>query len=357
MVMGIHMSKTKLKDRPLGFQIWAVISFFIVLMSIAVSFATAMTLKSLTGIDINILDYQLLGPLFKMIICIIIICIIVAKVISNTITEPIRYLERKVRFIANKKWNHNIELDRTDELGRLAYSIGRMQDNLEKIDKEEEFFLQSISHELKTPIMVVKNYCHALREEVYIHGSKERTIQVIEDEITALGQKIEKLLYISSLDYVLEKEAQLSPILLSKIVESSVERICGGQNKIEIKKDLGEWYCDGIYDKLEVALENILENCMRYAYSYIHIEMRKIENHIGKGYIQTIIVNDGEDIPEDVLSHLFDKFYKGSKGKFGFGLFITKRIVEYHKGKISIQNKNGQVIFTINLPLSVNLYG
>lgn len=204
--------------------------------------------------------------------------------------------------------------------------------------------------------MVIKNYCQALREEVYIHGSKDKTIQVIEDEITMLGQKIEKLLYISSLDYILDKEKVSTPILLSKVIDSSLERICGGQQTIVIKKNLANWYCDGIYDKLEVAIENILENCMRYAYSYIRVEMKRIMDQGDHDYLQLIIANDGEEISEEVLDNLFNKFHKGAKGKFGLGLFITKRIIDYHKGSITIQNKGGEVIFTILLPVASSVY-
>jgi len=295
----------------------------------------------------------LLGSLLKLIICIIIVSIVVAKVISNTVTEPIRYLERKVRLIANKRWVDNIELDRKDEIGRLAHSIGKMQNNLEKLDKEEEFFLQSISHELKTPIMIIKNYCQALKEGIYIQGSKERTIEVIEEEIDALGHKIGKLLYISSLDYVLEKESEMTYVMMRPIIETSVERIFGSQKKIALKLKLVHCACYGIEEKLTVALENILENCVRYAHSYVLIAMEIIERDDDKCWLEIRIVNDGNKISKEILEHLFDKFYKGNNGNFGLGLFITKRIIEFHKGTVGVENIEGEVIFNIRLPINI----
>lgn len=345
---GIHMNLNNLKNKPLGFQIWIIIIVFMAFMAVLVSVTTVATINSSGIVKVDIFNRVLLGNLTKLIICIIIVSIIIAKVIANTISEPIRYLERKVRLIANKEWIKDIELDRRDEIGRLAYSIGKMQSNLEKLDKDEAFFLQSLSHELKTPIMVLKNYCQALRDEIYINNSYEDTINVIEDEVNILGERIGKLLYISSLEYVLEKEKTLQMINLKTMIDRLVERICKPVERIDIHLNLEEICILGIEEKIQVAIENILENCVRYALTYIRIEVHPLKDEEN---LLIEIANDGNAIEEHVMEQLFNKFYKGLNGNFGLGLYITKRIVEFHGGHIHVENEDGEVVFKLLLPL------
>ncbi|WZL73050.1 HAMP domain-containing sensor histidine kinase [Clostridiaceae bacterium 35-E11] len=348
------MKENSMKNKPLGFQMWIIITIFIVFIVLIVSITTIITINNTSHLDIDIFDKVLFGSLFKLMICIIIISIIAAKMISNIVTEPIRFLERKVRLIANKKWITDIRIDRKDEIGKLAYSISKMQDNLEKLDKEEEFFLQSLSHELKTPIMVIKNYCQALHDGVYINNSIDDTINVIEEEANALGTKIGKLLYISSLEYVLEKEANFQRIELKEMIQHLADRLCNFNKDIKLELQLEECFVMGIEEKLQVAIENILDNCVRYAKTYIKIITKKVRASKYEGfYVEISIINDGDDIPKEVRAHLFNKFYKGLNGNFGLGLYITKKIIEFHKGSVCIENLNGEVIFTIKLPLMV----
>ena len=168
-----------MKDKPLSFQIWVVITVFIVIVSLVVSITTTILISNLADLSIVITSPQFLGTMLKLLLCIIIVSIIIAKTISSRVTKPISYLEKKVRLISVKKWDEKIKMNRKDEIGKLAYSIGRMQESLINIDKEEEFFIQSISHELKTPIMVIKNYCQAIKDGFYIEDSFEKNIEVI----------------------------------------------------------------------------------------------------------------------------------------------------------------------------------
>lgn len=350
MGMGIFMKKNSMKNKPLGFQMWISIALFIVITAIVVSIATIVTIDRLVEIELVIFDKSLIYSLVKLIVCIIIISIIAAKMISNTVTEPIRFLERKVRHIASKKWIQ-IEVDRKDEIGKLAYSINKMQNNFEKFDKDEEFFLQSLSHELKTPIMVIKNYCQAIRDGVYINESFEDTIEVIEKEADFLGQKIGKFLYANSLDYILEKENSFISIELDLLIRKIVDHICNLRKDITLSLELETCTIFGIEEKLSIAIENILENAFRYAAQNVYVNLKKHYDKEGRFQnIELSIINDGNQISGDIMEHLFDRFYKGKNGNFGLGLYISKRIVEFHGGNIVVDNLDNSVIFKILLP-------
>ena len=343
-----------MKDKPLSFQIWLVITIFIIIISVIVSLTTIILINSLTDINIIINSPKFIGTMIKLLLCIIIVNIIVAKIISSRITEPISYLEKKVRLIAVKKWNKSIKMNRKDEIGKLAYSIDKMQENLKKMDKNEEFFLQSISHELKTPIMVIKNYCQALKDGIYIEDSFENNLSVIEEEIELLENKISKLLYLNSLDYILEKDNNFSNVEIISLLKSIMNRMSLAYPNLDIIVTGEHSYIYIIKEKFQVALENIIENSLRYAKSYLHINVKTLpsEDKTVEEYIEISITNDGNTIKEEILNHLFDKFHKGKDGNFGLGLFISKKIIQFHYGEIWAENIKNGVTFHIKIKKS-----
>lgn len=339
-----------MKDKPLSFQIWVVITIFIVIVSFAVSLTTTILISNLVDLNKIFTSPIFIGNMLKLLFCIIIVSIIIAKIISIRITKPISYLEKKVRLISVKKWDEHIKMNRKDEIGKLAYSIGRMQESLKNIDKEEEFFIQSISHELKTPIMVIKNYCQALKDGFYIEDSFEKNIEVIEEEVSLLEGKILKLLYLNSLDYILEKETTFERIEAKEFITRIVSRMSRGYNNLntEVMGDVA--WINIIEEKFQVALENIIENSLRYARSMLSIEVHnKFISPVVGEVVEISIYNDGSQIDEEVLKHLFDKFHKGKNGNFGLGLFITSKIIKFHEGSLKVENFQEGVKFSIQM--------
>lgn len=337
-----------MKDKPLSFQIWVVITVFIVIVSLVVSLTTTILISNLADLSLVITSPQFLGTMLKLLLCIIIVSIIIAKTISSRVTKPISYLEKKVRLISVKKWDEKIKMNRKDEIGKLAYSIGRMQESLINIDKEEEFFIQSISHELKTPIMVIKNYCQAIKDGFYIEDSFEKNIEVIEEEVERLEGKIIKLLYLNSLDYILEKESEFKQVEAKELLEGIVKRISLGRKDIKVEVKGEPIRINIVEDKFQVAVDNILENSLRYAKTRLTIDLhRKFINPAVGEVTEISIYNDGSPIEEAIINNLFSKFHKGKNGNFGLGLYISNKIIKFHRGNIKVENCEDGVRFII----------
>ena len=96
---------------------------------------------------------------------------------------------------------------------------------------------------------------------------------------------------------------------------------------------------------LQTVFDNLVENGLRYAASYIRMELTGEEEG---GYLLTV-ENDGAPIPQPTLNVLFQKFYKGADGNFGLGLYIAKKIVQFHKGDIWASNWADGVRFQLLL--------
>lgn len=303
----------------------------------------------------NKIIYDLVENIIKVISIASIINITLAQLISTRITAPIRYIERKVSEIARKEWDTEIELDRKDEMGRLAASINMMKDSLKEKDIEEQTFIQTISHDLKTPVMIIRSYVQAVMDKVYINNSFEDTIKVIETEAMRLESKIGKLLYLYSFDYIMNNITEYEVVNLKQMLVHIVKKISLCRKEINIYVDLPDIAVYGSRADLMQAFENILENNLRYAESYIRIAGRKIDCNSDDVYnskVEISFSNDGMPIDSTVIKNLFNKYQKGKNGRFGLGLFITKKIVEFHKGEIRAENMDDGAVFKVTLPIN-----
>ncbi len=112
-----------------------------------------------------------------------------AKLVANYISRPLKELEDYTVKIAHKDWREPVKIKNDDEIGRLVDSMNRMQKELKKIDEEEKMFLQSISHDLKTPVMVIMSHAQAIIDGMYIE-SVEETAEIIKDEAAILEKKL-----------------------------------------------------------------------------------------------------------------------------------------------------------------------
>ena len=141
-----------------------------------------------------------------------------AKVVANRISKPLKELEDYTVRIAHKDWKRPIEVKSEDEIGRLASSMNFMQEELKRADSEEKMFLQSISHDLKTPVMVIMSHAEAIIDGVYAE-SMEKNAEIIRDEALRLERKINHLLYLNTLSYVLENDVNTVKVNLKSLLE------------------------------------------------------------------------------------------------------------------------------------------
>ncbi|MBP1743843.1 MAG: sensor histidine kinase [Firmicutes bacterium] len=268
-----------------------------------------------------------------------------AKVVANRISKPLSELEDYTVRIAHKDWKEPIAVKSEDEIGRLASSMNFMQEELKRADSEEKMFLQSISHDLKTPVMVIMSHAEAIIDGVYAE-SMEKNAEIIRDEAVRLEKKINHLLYLNTLSYVLENDVNPVKVNLRSLLDHIVSRFEAVNGSIEWESELQDLSTFGNMDKIQVSIENIVDNGMRYAESRMKVSLKK------KGGFAVIeIYNDGPGIREEHIGKIFDNFYKDKTGNFGLGLAISKKIVDFYKGGISAVNRDKGVSFIIKYPI------
>ncbi len=292
----------------------------------------------------NSLAAGLLKRVFSVMIIALIISLIAAKHLAQRLVVPLKDLENRVRKIGKRQWHENIKIDRKDEIGELSKSIEEMRKELVKQDEYEQTMLQQSSHDLKTPLMVIRSYVKAVEDGIYPKGDLESTMKVIDFEAERMQKKIKNLLYLTKIKYMAKHENEFKKIYIGDLVEEIVDSFIYNERNIKFELNINDIEVIGNEEQWAVVFENIIDNGLRYAKTIIRINV--YEDH-KQQYIS--IYNDGEKIPDDKRENVFEAFNKDKGGNFGLGLDIVKRIVTMYKGSIKAENQDIGVSFIITL--------
>lgn len=297
---------------------------------------------------------DLVMTLFSQLIIIMLVTLILSWIpaiwLAKYLSRPMVILEKHVKRIADKDWHEPILLDRKDEIGKLTQSIERMRERLVRQDESQQSLLQNISHDLKTPVMVIRSYAQSIQDGIYPKGDLTNTVKVIEVEAEILDKRIRDLLYLTKLDYLSTRESVKVTINMKELIESSVERLRWSRPQLQWVLDLEILEIKGDLQQWKEALNNLLDNQLRYASSQVMISLYVESKKEPENYIVVRIWNDGPSIEPELMDTLFQKFHKGNKGEFGLSLATVQRIVKLHQAKIEVKNEQGGVAFYLSIP-------
>lgn len=251
-----------------------------------------------------------------------------------TLIRPLKKIKTYVDSIASRK-EATLVMDREDEIGVVGNAIVTMKDELLKQEKVKEEMIHNISHDLKTPIALIKTYGQSVKDDIYPYGDKDSSMDVILENADRLEHKVKSLLYLNRLDYLSAEESELKPFPIKDLIEHIVMQMEAMQH-IHIETDLDDVSFIGNEEHWRVAIENIIDNASRYMKSVITITLKKDT---------LIIYNDGDPIDEDKKEDLFNPYVKGVKGQFGLGLSIVSKIANMYGYDIHAENKDVGVAF------------
>lgn len=270
--------------------------------------------------------------------------------LSRYLSRPLVEMETNIARIAQRDWHSPFVLNRTDEIGKLAQSFENMRRRLVKQDQAQQSYLQNISHELKTPVMVIRSYAHSILDGIYPNETLERSVEVIDQEAVRLEKRIRDLLLLNKLKYVEANSAgqDFAPFDLSEVISHTVNRFRCRRSDIRWEVDLPVLMLNGNREQWGIVIENILDNQIRFAADTIMIAP---VDQDGSYTAVVKILNDGPPIEEDVAQTAFDPFKTGPAGDYGLGLAIVKQIVRSHQADIWVEPEEGGTAFYIRLPV------
>lgn len=270
--------------------------------------------------------------------------------LARYLTQPLQDIEQHVERIARRDWHQKIVCERQDEIGRLARSLELMRQQLSSQQAHEQAFLQQISHELKTPVMIIRSYVQAIADGVFPREGLAGSVKVIDEEAARLEKRIADLLYLTKLDYLSEGAPVREDIHLTELVEQVVDHFRWKRAeliwKLHLQKNV---VICGDFEQWKTVLENLLDNQLRYAHSTVSVSLTE-KSISGAANIELRIANDGPLIDPPVMERLFNRFTRGEKGQYGLGLAIVKQVVDYHQAKIEVRNESAGPAFYLYIP-------
>lgn len=258
-----------------------------------------------------------------------------------TLIHPLNQIRNYIERVKLGK-DAELHVNRKDEIGELADALVSMRDELLRQEKTKEEMIHNISHDLKTPIATIKSYGESIKDGIYPYDTLEKSVDVIIENADRLEAKVHSLLFMNRVEYLISQDCEGISSNMQEIVETVVQNTKFIKPEITIQTDLEEVWFDGLAEPWRVAVENILENALRYAKTTIDIHLSEEEG--------LTIANDGPCMDEDRIKVLFKPYEKGQGGKFGLGLSIVSKVVNANHYEVCGENTADGVIFRINKP-------
>ena len=306
-------------------------------------------------------------------VAILLVSVIAAFFYTWYMTKPIKKISKLSKQMADMDFSGLCPTNRTDEIGVLSHSLNDLSKKLaaalselqeanqklqadidmeRRLEKQRVEFFAAASHELKTPITIIKGQLQGMLYQVGRYKDRETYLAQSLEITDTLGKMVQELLTISRLDtpgYTCKK----SNLNLSNFI---IDRVTAFED-LFMQKDLTveqsispEVYILGDMQLLQKALDNLLGNAAAYsgAGNQVLIKLWKETETT-----TLTIENTGAHIPDEAISRLFEPFYRVDQsrnkqtGGTGLGLYIVKTILDLHGAKIEIANTIQGVIVSV----------
>jgi len=289
--------------------------------------------------------------------------VILSLVLSRKIAKPIKALNALAHTMKNKKVQSVMVVNNQDEIGQLNQTLNELYEELlsgiyqleSELKKErnaerlKKRFLAQATHELKTPIAVIRGYAEILYDGMYKNeNERDRYIQNIYEETEVISRLIVEVLDYTKMEtgnYILERSDVEAKDYFEKIIDRYREFVESKNLQFDVQINIKENFRISIdANRIEQVFKNLISNAVEHGNSKITVIIERIGSRI-----LLKIGNDGPYIDEEDLPYIFDSFYKkkGKKKGTGLGLAIVKEIMLLHKGDCRAENTLNGVEFVV----------
>ena len=286
--------------------------------------------------------------------------------LARSVLRPVQELRRGMGLVAEGDFEPELRIpaDRGDELGDLGRSFRWMAEQLRELERLRAEFVSVASHELKTPLSVIKGYVSLLEDGIYgdVPDQQQKVLRAIGDQGDRLARLVQQLLDVSRFEAG-GARLHLQPVALASFLKDLKESFepLAVQSEIDFRLETNDSLPDTIEadpDRLNEVVGNLLSNAFKFT-----PRQGKIVVKAHRGMRQsdsTVIIevcDTGVGIPAEKLPRVFEKFYQVENDAqplsvgSGLGLAISKEIVEAHGGTITAESTVGRgTTFRVLLP-------
>lgn len=309
-------------------------------------------------------------------IFVLLLIVLSSYLFSRKISTPLLKMNETAKRMANLDFTEESSIKTNDELESLSESLNTLSKNLvlslnelqkannqlvDDIEKERQQerirreFVANISHELKTPLGIMKGFAEGIKDGIY-EQKKDYYLDVILEEIDSMNRLVLDMLELSKLEsggQYFNKEVFNLKELIENVHELFSHQLREKEMTVKLLLEAVNVYGDK--RMVKQVLRNLIDNGIRYSPKggklVILIEKNMVD-------VKVSIENVGANIPEEEIDKVWDRFYRIEKsrnrgsGGTGLGLVIVKAILDNHGSKYGVKNTDSGVEFHFTLSLA-----
>ncbi|QWU44326.1 cell wall metabolism sensor histidine kinase WalK [Bacillus sp. NP247] len=306
-------------------------------------------------------------------IIVFLVIILLSFYYSKIIVKPLIKINRVTKKMANFDFSEKLPVTADDEIGGLSSGINTLSVNLKdridrlnvantklqqdiererQLEKTRKEFISGVSHELKTPLSVIRSFAEGIQDGV----SKDTTYytNVILEETDNMNRLIVEMLELAKLESGTYK-LEMSTFSIGELIQQVYTKLLFSMEEKHLQVDIhadSSLFVKANRSRIEQVVVNLLSNAIRYTPDGEKIHVSVIET---EDTVKIQIENTGNPIPEESLEKIWDRFYRldasrsRHTGGTGLGLSIVKNILDLHHAEYGVYNTTNSVVFYFNL--------
>ena len=353
----INIKRIKEKTSRMSLTLAFSIFVFAILLSAIALTALGLWLLTKAGVIVNVDGELQLGQVILFMSLISLIIGGISTFFSSRLPlKPVNEIINKMNRLAAGDFKTRLGFGNTmsahPAVKELTTSFNTMAEELENTELLRNDFINAFSHEFKTPIVSITGLANLLESGDITEEQRVQYARAIREESMRLSSMASNVLCLTKV----ENQTILTDVSrfnISEQVRSAVlllEEKWTGKN-IDLQLDFDEYMIEANEEMLMQVWINLIDNAVKFVPRCGTVEL---EVHDTGNNLCVKVSNTGNDIPLEKQEKLFAKFYQADESHTtqgnGIGLAIVKRIVELHKGSVSVKSANGITTFTVMLP-------
>ena len=283
-------------------------------------------------------------------IALFIFCSIIIFLITKSISKSVTLLDDYTKRISSGDLDLEVEVTGSNEIVSLTHSLNKMRLSLREEEVRRNRFIMGISHDLRTPIALIKGYAEAIFDGMADDAQmREKSVEIIINKAEQLNERIDELI-----DFVKLNSAEWRQSLQPKSLKSILDEFCkrltmDGKllnrnvfTDLHLPEDCSVFMDEKLFVR---ALENIVNNSFRYTNNDGNITIKSFIDEKTQNPIISI-KDDGRGISQKDLPYIFDPLYRGTNSRRedgkGLGLSVVKTVVDSHGWNLKVLSQEGK---------------